>query len=103
MPKSQTYADYASNLSLRVLRAMRLCSVVASDARLAYVRAFCAFHTLRGNSHRKHVAEMMLVILQDHHAQYCYLPAPAGGTVLERATKAVEEDLRGEIFAAMKE
>ena len=103
MPKSQPYSEHASNLNLRVLRAMRLCGVVASDARLAYVRAFCAFRTLRGNSHRKHVAEMMLVILQDHHAQYCYLPSPAGGTVLERATKAVEEDLRGHVIAAMKD
>ena len=97
MPKSRPYSEHASNLNLRVLRAMRLCGIVASDARLAYVREFCALRTLRGNSHRQHVAEIMLVILQDHH-DHRYIPPPVGCTVLERAMKAVEEDMRRHVM-----
>jgi len=85
---------------LRVLRAMRICGVAQTDARMAYVKAFCAYRLLRGQSQRRHVAEIMLVLLKDHSVEDCIIPE--GQRPIDRATKTAEEDLRGQVLHMFK-
>ena len=92
----------ASNLHLRVLRCMRLCGVEATDDRLRYVRAVCAFRTLRGNSQRRHLLPIIFVLLQDARVADCAIDGAEererGRSPLERATKAAEDDLHGHVL-----
>ena len=53
------------NLSLRILRCMRLCGIPTTEARLRYLRASAALHSLWGYSRKRFVAHVMVKLLED--------------------------------------
>ena len=54
-----------ANLSLRILRCMRLCGVETTAIRLRYVYATSALHAWRGYSRRRSVGYAMRMLLED--------------------------------------
>ena len=54
-----------SNLSLRILRAMRLSGILTTKPRLAFVNAFCAYSAFRGYSVKTSVPYMLRQLLDD--------------------------------------
>ena len=89
-----------SNLSLRILRAMRLSGILTTKPRLAFVNAFCAHSAFRGYSVKTCIPYMMRQLLDDmeecgtHDVQTDKLAA---------TTRHYRETLAQDVFNALNE